>query len=123
MARVTGLEALKARIDRIPADSRAAIQAELQRSAADVVALQKTLAPVDEGDLSSSIKTEPGRHELAVNIVAGGPEAPHAVHVETGTSSMDAQPFFFPGWRAMRKTIKRRLARAAGKAARKEAGL
>jgi HK97 gp10 family phage protein len=123
LARVDGLEALRARIDRIPADSRAALQTELQRSAADVVALQKTLAPVDEGELVSSIKTEPGRHELAVNVVAGGPEAPHAIHIEQGTSSMGAQPFFFLGYRALKKTIRRRLARAAGKAARKEAGL
>ncbi len=121
MAKVTGLDRLQARIARIPADTRAELQAELQRSANDLVALQASLAPVDRGDLKSSITIGPGKHELAVTVEAGGPNAHHARFVEFGTAKADAQPFFFPAYRAMRRAIRRRLGRAIAKAARKDA--
>ncbi len=122
MAKVTGLDRLLARIARIPSDTRTELQAELQRSANDLVALQSSLAPVDRGDLKSSIMIGPGKHELAVKVEAGGPNAHHARFVEFGTAKADAQPFFFfPAYRALRITIRRRLGRAIAKAARKDA--
>jgi HK97 gp10 family phage protein len=121
LAKVEGLERLKARMARIPEATRAEMREALDRSADELIALQRQLAPVDEGDLKQSIRKEPGRTELTVDVVAGGRQAPHAVHVEQGTAKAAAHPFFFPGFRALKPKIKRRLSRVSGKAARRDA--
>jgi HK97 gp10 family phage protein len=121
MPKVDGLASLATRLARIPQQTKTELQAELQRSAQDLVALQSSLAPVDQGDLASSIKTSPGKNELAIRVEAGGPNAVYARWQEFGREGQPAQPFFFPAFRALRRTIKRRLSRVAGKAARRDA--
>jgi HK97 gp10 family phage protein len=118
MARTEGLERLKLKIARLPVEAHARMKEALDQSADELVAMQKRLAPRDEGDLINSIEKAPGRHELAVIVRAGGKAAPHAKWVEYGTSKMAARPFFWPSWRALRKRIKGKMSRAATKAAK-----
>lgn len=91
--------------------------------------LAKGLAPVDEGDLRASIQTEPGRHELAVDVVAGGQLTTRPVRNGATAPSYDyareieaKQPFFFPAYRALRRSIKAALTRAVSRAAKGDAG-
>lgn len=117
-----GLDALKRKLAAMQVAAKREIEKELDRSANDVAALARSLAPVEEGALKASIKVEPGRHELARNIVAGDETAFYARWVEHGHKEggkfVAARPFFFPAWRALRRSIKTRLGRAYSKAAR-----
>lgn len=128
MSKITGLDKLNRRLKRIPATTKDALQVTLNQEADRLVTLQKALAPVDEGDLKDSIRTEPGRHELAVDVVAGGPKTTRPVREGVTSPAFDyaAQaeadsPFFFPAWRALRKSIRSRIARAVSKAAKGDA--
>lgn len=122
---VTGLDKLNARMRRIPARTREALRVTLDQEADRLVNLQKALAPVDDGDLKDTIRTEPGRHDLAVDVVAGGPKTTRPVREGVTSPAFDyaAQaeadaPFFYPAWRALRKSIRSRIARAVSKAAK-----
>lgn len=120
--KVQGLDRLKAKLAALPGETKTELLASLNVSADELVAMQKRLAPRDRGDLAGSIEKIPGRHELAVIVQAGGPDAIHGRWVEFGTQKTRAQPFFFPSWRALRKRIKSRNSRASVKAAKKVAG-
>ncbi len=100
----------------MPAAIKLAIQPALDKSAAELVALAKALAPVDQGDLKDSIHFTAGEHELARKIVAGDAEAHYARWVEFGTVDTPQQAFLFPAYRTLRDKIKRRLQREANKA-------
>jgi HK97 gp10 family phage protein len=68
-----------------------AAAAESVRSAADV------LAPVDTGNLRSSIKNEAYVQDgQAIGEV--GPTANYAIYLEYGTKKSKAQPFMQPGY-------------------------
>jgi hypothetical protein len=43
-----------------------------RKTATDIVAMAKRLAPVDDGDLQGSIIMEPGKRETAIVVKAGG---------------------------------------------------
>ena len=79
--------------------------------------------------MRDSIRKEPGDHDLAVKVRAGGPTTtrvvPHvsgafsydyARGVEFGTVDTAAQPFFWPAYRLSRKSLKSRAKRAVTKA-------
>lgn len=129
---VQGLDRLNARFAAIPAKVREAAKAELERSAAEIVATMKRFAPVDTGAVRESIGwtwgdapegtmkigTVGGKAygALSITIYAGGKEAFYARFQEFGTREMRAHPFFFPAWRAHKKKVKARLTRAINKA-------
>lgn len=128
LARSHKLESLRRRLKAIPAAVKSQIRDALDKSADEMVATMKRLAPVDEGALRESIRKEPGDHDLSVKVTAGGPmttkevrkgsgaEYDYALGVEFGTSDTAAQPFFWPSYRLGRKRVKARSKRAVTKA-------
>lgn len=129
----------------IPAKVEAETKKAMEKSADELVAMMKRLAPVLKdtdprrrpGDLRDSIgwtwgeapkgsftimKSSGGREYagLKITIYAGNKDAFYARWVEFGTQKMPAQEFFFPSYRAMRKRIKSRITREMKKAIRSE---
>lgn len=131
MARNASVERLKARLARVPAAARAAIDAEIEKQAGQIVTNMRLKAPVGTGTLRRSIGWKKG--VMRATIMAGGePTAKdsgagvvrsfflgirdglrgrktrkdgkydYAFAVEFGTQKMKAQPFFFPTWRRAR---------------------
>lgn len=131
---VQGLDALNRKLKRMPAEAKAEIGKALNEGADRVVTLARSLAPRDSGDLVSSIRKQPGRHELAIDVVAGGQQTmrevregsgvyyDYAMAQEFGTENHPANPFFYPAWRALKKSIRARLSRAYRDAAKKGGG-
>lgn len=125
---------LKRRMQAIPAAVRAAVRPALVRSADELADRMKTLVPVEDGTLRSSIRTEPGKDELSIKVAAGGPlttkpvrdgadaSYDYALGQEYGTQDMPANPFFWPAYRLSRKRIRNRLRRAIRKAVRENWG-
>ncbi|OAI26952.1 hypothetical protein A1351_14005 [Methylosinus sp. R-45379] len=128
------LDRLKARLEAIPKEVREAVRPALERSGEELASRMKALAPEDSGALKESIQaTPPGgtvpprsigagdektAGELQTIVTAGDAKAFYARWVEFGTEKTPAHPFFFPAYRLTRERIKRRLARAIGKAVR-----
>lgn len=122
---------IKQRIEAIPVDARALIKKALDKSADELIDLQRRSVAEDEGDLKRSIRKEAGDHDLAVRVTAGGPMTTrpvrqgksaiydYALAIEHGTSTRPAQPFFYPSYRLLRRRIKNRLARAVRAAVKK----
>lgn len=115
-SRVEGLDSLKRRWGKIPARMKVAVKDAIDKSAEELVSMQRRLVPVDDGDLRDSIRVEPGRHELSVDVKAGDKKAFYAAMVEFGTLNASPQPFFFPPYRALRRRIRGRITRALRKA-------
>jgi len=125
-----GLARLQRRIEAIPSAIRKAVEPAVAKSANELAAVMKTMAPKDDGDLVKSIKVEDGYHALSKAVVAGGElttrpvregadaSYDYAFAQELGTTEMQANPFFYPAKRLMDKRIKSRLKRAAAKAVR-----
>ena len=79
------------------------------------------------------VKGVRGSGNLRITIYAGNDEAFYARWVEFGTSphaneglfagsehpGTDAQPFFYPSWRAVRRTVKGGVSRAINKSAKR----
>lgn len=135
MAKIEGLAQLKQRLTALPAAARQEMAGALDESADRLVTLQRALAPTDDGTLRASIRKDRGDHELQVRVRAGGPtttkpvregvtapSADYAVILEFGTEDHPARPYFFPALRALRRTIRNRLARAYRAAARRVGG-
>lgn len=129
---VKGLDKLNAKLKRLRTETAKAVQPAVIRAAEEVIATQKRLAPValpqelGRGDLPGALRDDihwveaPGgkrTNETRIAIVAGGAEsnAPYASFVEFGTSSMRAQPFFYPGYRATRRQARNIIAAAVRK--------
>lgn len=122
MVKIEGLEKLNRQLARIPQEARAEIKKALTKAGEEMADMARTLAPLDEGDLRASIKSEPGKHELAVEVSAGDHEGPHARLVEYGTENMAARPYFWPAYRATKKRRRGQITRAVNAAAKKVAG-
>jgi HK97 gp10 family phage protein len=131
MADDGGLARFQKRFRAIPQAARQAVIPAVIRGAEEIAGLQRTLAPVDQGDLRDSIAvTAPGQSTPAYSQpggsrVAGPLEAiitvgdhdvryPHLV--EYGTTAASAQPFWWPGFRLGRKRAATRIKRAVSKA-------
>lgn len=114
------LAKLNRKFDAIPRAIREAVIPALDKSADQLVAAAKHLAPEESGDLKDSIRKEAGEHDLQRRILAGDNVAFYAVHVEHGTAEAVAQPFFFPAYRLQKKSIQSRIKRAIGKAVKEE---
>lgn len=128
--KIQGLADLRKKLAAIPNATKSEIRKVIEVSAAEMVSLAKTLAPVDSGDLRDSIRSEPGTHDLAVVVRAGGDsttvparagrgEHDYSVSVEHGTIDTPEQPFFWPSYRAVKKRAKGRASRAVRKAVKR----
>lgn len=80
------------RIPAIAAGMRPQARALVMATAANIEATAKTLAPVDTGNLRSSIQHQP-KGDLAAEVTVG---AEHGIYVEMGTTKMAAQPYLVP---------------------------
>lgn len=135
MARVRNRERLMRKLKALPEAVKADIRVALERSADEIVALAKSLVPVDKGALRDSIGwtygeapkgsmalATGGSGDLKVTVYAGSSDAFYARWVEFGTVNMSGIPFFFPAYRALRRRVRSRVSRAVTKAARRVAG-
>lgn len=143
---VGGLDRLKAKLAKFPESVKAATKAANETNADQLVDMMKRLVPVETGALKNAIHKEPGGTETSVRVAVGtlgggiGSEddyyarwvefgtAPHSL--EKGASrkrnkkqgqgaqhpGAKAKPFFYPSYRALKKTMKSRTSRAARKA-------
>lgn len=69
----------------------------VRKTAADIERDAKIMAPVDTGNLRSSISTALSGDGRAASMTAEvGPTASYGIYVEFGTSRMRAQPYLFP---------------------------
>lgn len=131
--KIQGLASLQRKLAAIPNATKAEVKKVLEVSAAEMVALAKSLAAanVDSGDLQLSIRQEPGANDLAIVVRAGGEmttrevragsgvEYDYAFANEHGTVEMPEQPFFWPSYRSVKKRAKSRASRAIRKGVRR----
>ena len=137
MAFDSGLGRLKAKFLRLPDAAKAEIRKGLNIAADQIVATQKSFAPVDDGTLRDSIRHAPVSEDsgrVVVRITAGGTATTrpvregqsatydYALAQEFGTEEAAAQPFFFPGYRSNKKRAKARIRRGVKAAAKKTVG-
>ncbi|MGO6719566.1 HK97-gp10 family putative phage morphogenesis protein [Rhizobium ruizarguesonis] len=147
---VKGLKELQRKLDRLPAVAKARIREAMEQGADEIVTMMRSLVPTDSGDLRESIAWTYGRApkgalslgkvqavggDLTITIYAGNATAYYSRFVEFGTAShtaggkfagatipaIAASPFFFVSFRANRKKVKSRIARAINKAAKEVA--
>ncbi|MDF1600165.1 HK97 gp10 family phage protein [Mesorhizobium sp. YIM 152430] len=124
---------LQRRLEAIPKSVREAVQPSLVQSGEELAGLMRQLAPEDEGDLKESIAvTAPGDQtpaysqpggsrvagELEVLVTVGDEQTRYPHLQEYGTSHHEAQPFFWPAFRLLRKRLQNRTKRAVAKAVR-----
>lgn len=150
MARVTGRRELRLKLAQVPKEVVTAAFASLDKSADELMQLQRRLVPEESGALRASIRKEQREDEsrgIRVAIIAGGLPSTQersgsrgkvfdrAVMMEHGTKphknlglfkgsrnpGIKARPFFFPPYRAFKKTIKSRTSRAISAACKKVA--
>jgi HK97 gp10 family phage protein len=130
---------MKFRLSKLSHLQRGRVKTAIMFGAQMIVNVQKSLCPTQQelgpgdiaGELRDSIKATTAAEspvkrrvadsELAAIITAGGPEAPHVLHVEYGTQNMSAIPFFGPGFRAMKKPVQRNINKATRDAIREAA--
>jgi HK97 gp10 family phage protein len=100
--------------------------AQLTAAADGLVGMMKnTVKHGPTGDLAASIRKQPGKVETVVRVMAGGATTTrkggggkpydYARAVEFGTVHMSAEPFFFPSFRLMRKTMRSSMRRKISK--------
>lgn len=128
-----GLAETMAAFDRITRAPREAVLPALMKSANELAAAQRALAETsrDTGALIDSIEvTAPGQHtppfsqpggsrvagETEVLVTVGNEDVRYPHLVEYGTANAEAQPFFWPALRLLRKRLQNRINRAAKKA-------
>ena len=114
----TNRDRLRRRMKAISPAVRKALKAQNAQNAADLVDTMKGFAPVQEGALVSSIKHQDvsDSTRLTQKVSAGARDAPYAAWVEFGTSKNEANPFFWVGYRLLRRRMKSRMSKAAKKA-------
>lgn len=133
---VEGIAALKKKMTvELPKRVEEATRAAMEKSAEELVAMMKRLAPIDTGDLQMSIswtwgdapdgavvvgESSEDSRGLKITIYAGSKAAYYARWVEFGTKEQPAHPYFYPAYRSLRKRIKSRTTRAMKKAIQEE---
>ncbi len=106
----------------------------MEKGASEIVAMMKSLVPVDKGDLKRSIgwtwgaapkssismgTVNASSGNAAITIYAGNDKAFYARWVEFGTKNASASPYFYVSYRANKKRLTRRVNTAVRKAVRK----
>jgi HK97 gp10 family phage protein len=104
----TSLAALIGDLLRAGAEAKAKTQQVIDKTAADIERDAKRAAPVDTGNLRSSISTATG--VLSAEI---GPTAAYGGFVERGTSRAGPQPYLRPAYDRAMPNFERALARLA----------
>lgn len=143
---VQGLAQLKRKLTAtIPAKVETATRKAMEKGADELVGMMKRLVPVEDGDLRDSIgwtwgnapkgsvvmaESAADSRGLKITVYAGnertmvensrGVRFQIARLQEHGTQAMEANPFFFPSWRALRKRIQSRIKREMKKAIKSE---
>ena len=120
-----GLAQFKASIRAMNPAVRSAVRDTLDRQTTATVARMKAVAPVGDdrnGHIKDTIRKEPGRSGLSVDIVAGDQDRDYAAALEfghmKGSTEVPAQPFFFTTVRVQRKKFRNAMLRAFRKATR-----
>jgi HK97 gp10 family phage protein len=121
--RNTSLEELNRRFAAMGEAARHDVRAELDKGADRIVALSRSLAPVDDGDLRDSIQKKDGEHREQVLVTAGDEKAFYAGFIEHGAGDRLAQPYFFPAYRALKRSITGRVNKVMRDAAKRKAGV
>ena len=141
--KVEGARRLARKLAAMPKAARAEISAAIEKSADEVVTLQKSFAPKATGRLASTIRWRwggvgiggelRGDAELSAVITAGGRETQveirkgsgvpfdYAVIQEFGAKGSPPQPYFYPGYRLIKRRVRGRISRATNKAAKRVA--
>ncbi len=91
------LDALIADMTAVPRELDGLVRTVVQKAAADIKADAQLMAPVDTGNLRSSITYET---QVGADAVTGeiGPTANYGVYVELGTVKMAPQPYLGPAF-------------------------
>lgn len=123
--KIKGLDKLARKLAKVPVEVKARAQSDLMLAGREINMLQRALAPQEDGVLRGSIRTEPlSDGEVGVVIRAGGAattvkvrhsekgnatDYDYALGQEYGTQKMQANPFFWPGFRTRKKRALRRV--------------
>jgi len=112
-----GLDSALRSMRRLRSDTGPALVKSLNKGADEIAQRAQALAPVDDGDLRDSIKTDfevmPDRLRARVFT-----DLFYSRFVEFGAAGRPAQPFFFVAVRGLKKRVTRRVARALKAAAK-----
>lgn len=148
--KIEGLDRLNRKLRALPIVAQKRIREAMEDGAREIVAMMKSLVPVDTGGLRDSISFTWGRApkgaftiatvtqtgtENTLTIYAGDAENYQARWVEFGTAAhtagglfagatipaIPASPFFYVSFRANRRKVKGRITRAINKAAKEVA--
>ncbi|MDO1559823.1 HK97 gp10 family phage protein [Brevundimonas sp. 2R-24] len=118
-----GLAEFQRRIDALPDHVRTAARQALEKSTDEAVSLiQRNVAThPDAPHIRDTVRAEPGRSDLSIDVVMGSEEAPYAAPLEFGHMAPDgshvpAQPVFYPAVKVVRKRHRSRIAREVRKA-------
>lgn len=140
-SRLTGGARVRKMLDALPKHIEDDVEAAVLKGAHEVAAAQRLLVPVDTGALRDSIHVTPAGQTtpaysqpggasvvgpLAARITAGNSDVRYAHLVEYGTggdSPTTPQPYFWPGYRLIRRRVTSRIKREIGKAVRRSVGL
>lgn len=109
-------------LKRIPAQVQAEVGKAIDKSANELAANAKALAPKESGDLAASIRVEAGDDALSRKVIAGDADAPQATFIEFGIEHADAEPFLWPVYRLLRRRREGQINRAVNKALKDFAG-
>lgn len=128
-----GLSSFQRRLRALPQAMVEAAGPALVTAADDIADIMRGLAPVDEGDMRSSIAvtgpgeltpaySQPGGEALVgpnqAAITVGNTNVRYPHLVEYGTNHAPAKPFFWPGFRFGRAKALAKIKRGIGKAVR-----
>lgn len=109
------------RLERVPIEVRAAAASEALLQAQALGQAIQRAAPLDEGDLKASVRVEAGKYGDRFYVKAGGPKTTKRVRssekgnspdydyanaVEFGTKKKPPRPFFYPTYRASKRSIR-----------------
>jgi len=126
---VSGVREMKAKLAKMPAVVESKVRDAMERGADEIVAMMKRLVPFKDGDLRDSIGWSWDNNPAGTKIIgtarsrvagslrlviyAGDDRAFYARMQEFGTQKMQANPFFFVSYRALRDRTKRRVTTAS----------
>jgi hypothetical protein len=105
-----GIEKMQRRVAAMPRALVRNVEPALREGAGDIAAMARRLVPMRTGKLRDSIQVAPGAHELQYLVLAGNKRAWYARLVER---SRKGHPYLGPSYRALLRSVKRRINRAA----------
>lgn len=109
-AKISGVEELSRKLDRIAASVDGRKQGEALREAAEpILARMQQLVPVRTGRLRESLAIVMGEDGLTVNIGPAGGAAWRAHFVELGTVNMPAVPFIRSAFDAEKDRVPKKV--------------